>query len=75
MSADQRVMRKEQNNKGLGLFIDRAKHNSIKIMTRERYTYECLKGTNINEGVNCFSCCRQTLVGEMLELHPRKELL
>lgn len=75
MSPDQRVMRKEQNIKGLGLFIDRASINTIKIMTRERYTYEHLKGTNINEGVNCFSQCRQMLVGERLELHPRKEFL
>lgn len=68
-------MRKEQNNKGLGSFIDGASINSVKIMSRERYTYECLKGTNISEGVNCFSQCRQTRVGERLELHPRKEFL
>lgn len=75
MSPDQRVMRKEQNNKGLGLFIERANINSIKITTRERYTYGCLKGTNINKGVNCLSQCRQTLVGERLELQPWKEFL
>lgn len=68
-------MRKEQNNRGLGLFIDKANINSIKIMTSERYTHECLKGRSINERVNCFSWCRQTLVGERLKLNTRKKFL
>lgn len=58
MSPDQRVMRKEPHNKSLGLFIDRENINSIKIMTRERYTCEYLKDKNINEQVNSFSQCR-----------------
>lgn len=73
MTPGQRVMRKEQNNRGLGLFIGRANINSIKITTSERY--ECLKGTSTNERVNCFSWCRQTLVGERLELNTRRKFL
>lgn len=74
MSLDQRIIGKEQNNKVFCLFIDRA-NISTKIMTRERYTYKCLKSTIANEGVKCVSWCKQTLVGERLEVYPRKEFV
>lgn len=75
MSPDQRVIGKEQNNKAFGLFIDRANIISTKIMTRERYTYKCLKSTIANEEIKCVSWCKQTLVGERLEIYPRKMFL